>query len=114
MKNTTTVETEYLKSLEKQAKKLACLEAGGVDNWEFYDDSLEVFYREEEMEEALSSLVQNIIEDMYENVLQCVEEPSGRGGGYGLRKEGEENLRSILLQASQKILDIHKMDKKDD
>lgn len=38
---------EFLKDLEKHlhglevdADKLACLEAGGVDNWDFYYDSL--------------------------------------------------------------------------
>lgn len=29
-----------LESLVVDADKLACLEAGGVDNWEFYRDSL--------------------------------------------------------------------------
>jgi hypothetical protein len=30
-----------VKELEADAKKLAALEAGGVDNWEGYDESME-------------------------------------------------------------------------
>ncbi len=40
-------EEEY-KQLKKDQKMLRALEAGGVDNWEWYEDSLEQFWAEEE------------------------------------------------------------------
>lgn len=39
---------QRLAELERSEKKLAALEAGGVDNWEWYSESLSEFYAEEE------------------------------------------------------------------
>ena len=35
-----TIPTKRYKQLLQQEDKLECLEAGGVDNWEWYSDSL--------------------------------------------------------------------------
>jgi len=42
-------EKEY-KELKTDQRKLRALEAGGVDDWEWYADSLEDFFKEEEKE----------------------------------------------------------------
>lgn len=39
-KETVTITKEEYESLKDQAFQLSCLEAGGVDNWEYYSDSL--------------------------------------------------------------------------
>lgn len=39
------------KELDKRDRKLRALEAGGVDNWEWYSDSLEDHYEDDEEEE---------------------------------------------------------------
>lgn len=39
-----------LEDLQRSANMLAALEAGGVDNWEWYHESLKDFYKEEEKE----------------------------------------------------------------
>ena len=39
--------TEY-NDLKRDSKMLAALEAGGVDNWEWYFESLREFWAEEE------------------------------------------------------------------
>lgn len=39
---------ERLKELEKRDEKLSALESGGVDNWEWYEDSLEEFWKKYE------------------------------------------------------------------
>ena len=38
------------KSLLRSQRKLELLEDAGVDNWEWYDDALSDFYREEDDE----------------------------------------------------------------
>lgn len=38
------LKVEYDK-LDKRSYMLKCLEAGGVDNWEWYGDSLQPYYR---------------------------------------------------------------------
>lgn len=42
---------EYVKSLEDDSDKLAALENGGVDNWEWYSESLQEYWKEKEDEE---------------------------------------------------------------
>jgi hypothetical protein len=36
---------DFIEPLERDAYKLQCLEAGGVDNWEWYSDSLRPFFK---------------------------------------------------------------------
>lgn len=46
--NEITITLKEYKSLLKDSRKLAALEAGGVDNWEWYGESLENFFEEED------------------------------------------------------------------
>ncbi|AWY09289.1 hypothetical protein vBRpoSV10_167 [Ruegeria phage vB_RpoS-V10] len=51
-----TISAEYLQDLQDDAFALRCLESGGVDNWEWYSESLteywEMIEAREEAEEA--------------------------------------------------------------
>ena len=42
---------DYIEELEDRDKKLSALEQGGVNNWEWYEESLQDYYFEEEEEE---------------------------------------------------------------
>lgn len=42
---------DYIEELEDRDKKLTALEFGGVDNWEWYSESLQDYYFEDEDEE---------------------------------------------------------------
>lgn len=42
-----TIEKEEYEELLRDQRMLDALKAGGVDNWEWYDDSLEDFFAEE-------------------------------------------------------------------
>jgi len=64
------ITAQRLKELEDSELKLNCLEAGGVDNWDNYDDALE-----EKLEELFN--------DVCEELCQNIEEPAGSGCGYG-------------------------------
>lgn len=49
--------TEY-ESLKRTQFQMQCLESGGVDNWEWYSESLQPFYKKfypEDYEDAHSS-----------------------------------------------------------
>jgi hypothetical protein len=46
--NTITITQKEYEELRKDSRKLAALEAGGVDNWEWYGESLKEFWEEEE------------------------------------------------------------------
>ena len=42
---TVTITKEEYESLQQQAHMLKCLINGGVDNWEWYSESLQPYYR---------------------------------------------------------------------
>lgn len=50
---TVTISLKEYNSLKDDSFKLSCLEAGGVDNWEWYHESLQEngYYTEEEEED---------------------------------------------------------------
>jgi hypothetical protein len=82
------------KEQQRRLAKLDALEAGGVDNWEWYDESLreynETIGREETAEE--------IIDDILCAVHDYIEQPAGQGCGYGIRAEGYSVAVEILLK----------------
>ena len=81
-----------LQELQDTELKMRALEAGGVDNWEFYDDSLESFHKELEKREKINNLFDEIVEELCEGV----EEPAGQGAGFGVKAENIENAKRIF------------------
>lgn len=70
--------SRYNELIDKE-KQLDALHAGGVDNWEFYDVSLEPYFQEKEFEEK----IEESFTDLLEILCEGIEEPAGRGAGYG-------------------------------
>jgi hypothetical protein len=71
--------------LERAERKLEALEAGGVDNWEGYSDSLHEYAAEEMINEEAGALLDVICELL----CQGVYEPSESGAGVAFRPEDE-------------------------
>lgn len=82
------------KELQRKVSKLECLEAGGVDNWEWYDESLSDWFAENEIEELVDEYIENINDLLAE---ASVDEPAGRGCGYSISFD-EDIMESLLLQ----------------
>ena len=83
---------DRMKELIRAEKKLRALEHGGVDNWEFYDESMKR-YREEIQEEEDK---ENFITELLETISGHIEEPAGRGCGYGVTEEGVNEIESFI------------------
>lgn len=86
------VQEKRLKELERAYAKLQALENGGVDNWEWYGESLKEWNKENALEE--------LFEDTYEELLEIlvearVDEPAGRGCGYSITPD-EDSVRKLL------------------
>lgn len=92
---------ERIKELEKAESKLLALEAGGVDNWNGYDFAMEDFRKEEKYEELLEEVAGCVVDA----ISDCIEEPAGRGCGYGIRKQGYINIAEVLKKYSLKEKD---------
>jgi len=94
-----TITKERLKKLEDIEYKMQCLEQGGVDNWEFYGDSLEEYFKEKEQEEKVDSLLIDIQE-----TLSCgAYEPSERGAGFAFDEGCIEDTKEILVKFIREI-----------
>lgn len=89
------IDSEKLKELQLAQSKLNALEAGGVDNWEWYDESLESWHKENEYEEALEQFIDNLNDILAEAE---VDQPAGSGCGYSITisESGEEFLKGLI------------------
>ena len=74
-----------IKELERAEAKLQALENGGVDNWEWYSDSLEEYNKTIQIEEDREDFAKEIIEALG----ALIYEPSERGAGYAFHDEAD-------------------------
>lgn len=87
-----------LKELERKERILRALEAGGVDNWEWYEESLSKVTEEERFTEELDGLLQEIAFVL----LRRAYEPSERGAGFTSHEEDYEEALDILTAFAKK------------
>ncbi len=92
---TTNVTTGRLLELEKAERKLQALEAGGVDNWDGYDDALEEFRKEDRLDELLDDLLDEIHESLVE---ARVDYPAGHEAGSNVTLTDVEFLRAQMAR----------------
>lgn len=90
-----------LRELERAERKLRALEAGGVDNWEFYDESLKDFNREDDIDARIDSSL-TYIEEVY---FTGVYEPSEQGAGFSISEDSLEEIRAIIKSLCESILE---------
>ena len=84
---------ELSKKDQRRLAKLDALEAGGVDNWEWYDESLKSWREENEREELAEDFLDQLLEII---CIDCrIEQPAGAGAGYGI-SETQPALDFIL------------------
>ena len=81
-----------IKELERAETKLLALEAGGVDNWSGYDGSMAGIREAQELEKKRETLIQNLFDELGE----CIDEPAGHGCGYGFAEDAEDRVMKIL------------------
>lgn len=86
------IDSKRLKELERAEFKLRCLEAGGVDNWEFYGEALKDYSLQNEVEELVEDFVQSICEVVAESDV-TVED--SRNGLYIVNPD-ENELETLL------------------
>ena len=80
------------KQLERSEAKLNALEAGGVDNWDFYDESLKEYCAVNELEEKREAL----IDELEMAFGECAYEPSERGAGITFTEDVDDKVLRIF------------------
>lgn len=86
------ITTKRLKSLERSESKLNALEAGGVDNWDWYDESLKGYYKDNEIEEEREML----FDDLEIAFGEAAYEPSEHGAGVAFRDDVHDEIFEIF------------------
>lgn len=83
------ISKERLAELEDVEEKMNCLEAGGVDNWEFFGLSLKKYWEKKDRAELLKTKYTELLEILCGGIIQ----PAGSGCGFGFAdnvlEEGE-------------------------
>lgn len=105
MTNEVKITKRYLKDLERAQAKLQALEAGGVDNWEWYSESLKGFRQEEETEALIESYVVEILTVASEE--GDVEYPAGRECGASiLLGAADEPVAQLLRKFLKEAIEL--------
>lgn len=94
-------EKEY-KYLIDRDKKLTALENGGVDNWEWYEESLKEYQQEKEREEKRKKIRDNISDEWSDILMYLAEgvyEPSLGGAGFDFRDESIKKAEEVFIDA---------------
>lgn len=79
-------------SLLRDRERLYALEAGGVDDWDGYDDSLREYNKKYELLDRYEKLIAALTDVFGE----CAYEPSERGGGIAFHDSTHEDVISVL------------------
>lgn len=79
------ISTDRYKQLLDSENRLIALESNGVDNWEFYEEALKEYNKKKWLKEAMD----DCFEQMLSHISESIEEPAGRGCGYGFTRDSE-------------------------
>lgn len=100
----TEITKERLKELLRAEKTLDALMAGGVDNWDGYDFSLENLYKEDERDEKLAEFAQFIIDEVNEALATSRFEEASSPGCLGVISFYDSDaLAEKIIEAAKKL-----------
>lgn len=88
------ISDKRLRELERAESKLKALESGGVDNWEWYDDSLKNWRLENERDE----LVDDFFNELEEAFGCSSYEPSEVGAGVCFKEGIDKEVKTLIYK----------------
>ena len=92
---------ERIEELLRSERKLRALERGGVDDWEWYGESLKDFQAEEERKDAINEMVGELAAIL----LEGAHEPSERGAGYATSDKALKEARIYLFAKVNELIE---------
>ena len=102
-----TIPKSELERLRMIESKMAALEKGGVDNWEWYDESLSSWRAENEVNELKGDFFNELLELFGSNAY----EPSETGAGFAIDID-EDDFKPVLEKFISDINSINQGDSK--
>ena len=99
---TITISKKEYFDLRLASAKLLLLECGGVDNWEWYGESLKGWFAENERDERLQALM----DDLECAFGECAYEPSERGAGIAFDDSAAAAIMEIFTDHKVTFQDL--------
>ena len=100
------INAKQLQKLERSQRMLDALLAGGVDNWEWYSESLKDFRKEEELDTLIQDYTESILEVCSEQ--GDVDYPAGRECGHNiLLGDAEDSVHDLLQKFMQEVIEAN-------
>jgi hypothetical protein len=88
---------EYDK-MQRNLSKLYALEAGGVNNWEWFDESLKEWRKESELSEMMDDLIYEFSECVNELAIEAnVDFPAGMEAGSNVMMPDSEDAARVFI-----------------
>jgi len=99
------IDSKRLMELERNTRMLEALQQGGVDNWEWYGESLKEFRKEEELDDLLERYTNEILEVC--SLEADVEYPAGRECGHNIlfNSDAESSVQRLLHKFMKEVLE---------
>ena len=99
------IDSKRLMELERNTRMLEALQQGGVDNWEWYGESLKEFRKEEELDDLLEQYTNEILEVC--SLEADVEYPAGRECGHSIlfNADAESSVQGLLHKFMKEVLE---------
>ena len=91
---------------QRKLDKLAALEAGGVDNWVFYDEALTEWRAEGAIEDLVYDTVENLNEALIDNINH--EYPAGPECGAMYSVTADAEFEKVLYEFIEKYKEINR------
>ena len=97
--NETKISKARLKQLLEAEEELNALNAGGVDNWEWYGESLDALVKKRELDERVGEEILTLFGDLAEHI----DAPAGWQAGYGICGDEPFEVVKRFLEAIEEI-----------
>lgn len=98
------IDSKRLMELERNTRMLEALQQGGVDNWEWYGESLKEFRKEEKLDDLISQYTNDILQVCSEE--GDVEYPAGFECGHSiLLGDAEDSVAELLNKFMKEVLE---------
>ena len=95
------ISREQYESLIDRSHKLAALEAGGVDNWEFYGESLHDY----ELNKSRKEKVHDLMTDLLNDLSKFIDAPAGWEAGYGICGDEPYDYLQSFVDSYEEIME---------
>ena len=100
------ISQEEYDRLIKVDRKMDALEKGGVDNWEWYSESLAEIFKEEQQEEAIKSAYFDFTDAIYDHISHDYPAGMDAGASYNISNDFKPMFVKLISKLFGELKEI--------